>query len=201
MLVVTNVVFLVLAVSNYANLGHEKSVRNSVQALADRLADELADVHARLDEARTELEDNHKKLADALASKDELKRELARRDDNIREMKMELAQLKNQVGDVNLGKVLVAPEMTVAAGPRATGAKQAASYEGTVVSVNEEFNFVIVNLGAKNGMKEGMTLALIQEGAETGMLRLDMVDEAISAAAVLSHTGEKIKAGDRVKVS
>ena len=109
-------------------------------------------------------------------------------------MKAELSQLRLQPGRVDLGKV------DVLGGAKESGASaQTGPAEGSIIAINKDYGFVIINLGSQNGIREGMKLSLIQDGTPSSELRVDMVDETICAAAVLKATPGEVKVGDQIK--
>lgn len=211
-LIVINVVLLGLVVVLNASVGQERDMRMSAQSLIDRLGGELIVVHDRLDRVQRAYEDSQDKLESTRIEKETLLAEISQRDETIHEMGVELAQLKMKLGHVDLGKVVVKAKrrpqtrkterIGVERGSEAVSetAKRAETHQGEVLAINKEFNFVIVNLGTENGIKEGMTLVLYQDGKATSDLRVDMVDDTICAAAVLVKTPREIQVGDLIEV-
>lgn len=201
------VVLSVALVFGAAALGiglyQERSVRVSLEALADRLASELADLHSELSEARAEVRQSRASLEDALAEKDVLVSKLREREAVLDSMKDELSQLKLRFQKVDLGSVTVPTaamrQMEVESVPAPVAYSDSA--EGSVVAINEEFHFVIVNLGSKNGIREGQTLAVLQDGERAGNLRVDLVEDATCAAALLSDVNRPLKIGDMVRAT
>lgn len=193
----------------------EKRLRISAQALVDRLAGELIVVQDRLAQAQRSYEETQSQLEKAESEKQILMSEIEQRDAAIHEMGVELAQLKMKSKHVDLGKIVVAGEArkkaiasasgtqsppAAAAAGRIRPAAERQAEDGEVLSFNPEFNFVIVNRGSKDGIKEGMQLELIQDGQSAGNLRVDMVDESICAAAILAQkTPRDVQIGDRVR--
>lgn len=188
----------------------ERRMRLEAQTLVDRLSGELIVAHEKLGQAQGAATQAEARLRDVLAEKETLLQELAQRDATIHEMGVELAQLKMKSKHVDLGKVVVSrgrgpePARPAAPPPRPaeTAPKTAAAPvgRGEVLSVNREFNFVIVNLGSNNGIREGAPLVLYRNGEATGELRVDMVDDTISAAAVLKAPAQEIQIGDEVRL-
>ena len=73
---------------------------------------------------------------------------------------------------------------------------------GSVISVKEEWSFVVGNFGAKQGVKIGMPLRVKRGDAVIATLRVIDVRERI-CGAVIQEVGsgkEKIKVGDRLEV-
>ena len=75
------------------------------------------------------------------------------------------------------------------------------SLEGKILVVNREFNFVVVNLGSKNGVKEGTRLALLRGDKTMGTAQVEKIYENMAAATVVTEEKKgQIKEGDLVRV-
>ena len=74
--------------------------------------------------------------------------------------------------------------------------------DGKVLSVKEEWALVVGNLGARQGVKIGMPLRVVQGGKTIATLRVVDVREKISGAVIQELDSEKvkIKVGDRLQV-
>jgi hypothetical protein len=74
--------------------------------------------------------------------------------------------------------------------------------DGKVLSVKEEWALVVGNLGARQGVKIGMPLRVVQGGKTIATLRVVDVRERISGAVIQELDSEKvkIKVGDRLQV-
>ena len=74
--------------------------------------------------------------------------------------------------------------------------------DGKVLSVKEEWSFVVGNLGAQQGVKLGMPLRVVRAGRTIATLRVVDVREKISGAIVQEMDSEKakIRVGDRLQV-
>ena len=74
--------------------------------------------------------------------------------------------------------------------------------DGKVISVKEEWSFVVGNLGAQQGVKLGMPLRVVRSGKIVATLRVVDVREKISGAVIQEMDSEKdkIKVGDRLQV-
>jgi len=153
---------------------------HSSEDLTDRLASELVLVHEKLDEAKDQIR---------------------LKDRQMKQMRGEIAELKLQLDRVNLGNVVVSSTAHAQLPKPAITSDAAGSANGSVISVNTDYNFVIINLGARNGIREGMILSLHQDGAPAGELRVDMVDDTISAAALVGTPSREIRAGDPVQLT
>ena len=81
-------------------------------------------------------------------------------------------------------------------------AAQPGLLDGSVVSVKEEWSFVVGNVGDKQGVKIGMPLRVIRGDRRIATLRVVDVRERICGAVVqeMDSKKDKIKVGDRLQV-
>jgi hypothetical protein len=79
-------------------------------------------------------------------------------------------------------------------------AKDVSLLDGSVISVKDEWSFVVGNFGAKQGVKIGMPLRVRRGEQVIGTLRVVDVRERICGAIIQESGKEKIKIGDRLEV-
>jgi hypothetical protein len=72
--------------------------------------------------------------------------------------------------------------------------------DGSVISVKEEWSFVVGNFGAREGVKIGMPLRVKRGDDVVAKLRVVDVRERICGAVIQESGKEKIKVGDRLEV-
>lgn len=73
-----------------------------------------------------------------------------------------------------------------------------ASLEGTVVANNKEYNFVVINLGSKEGVKINSIFSIYHNDKYVGDVKIEKVHDFMSAAGYLSEEiKDKIFEGDR----
>jgi hypothetical protein len=72
--------------------------------------------------------------------------------------------------------------------------------DGSVISVKEEWSFVVGNFGAREGVKIGMPLRVKRGDEVVARLRVVDVRERICGAVIQESGKEKIKVGDRLEV-
>jgi len=72
--------------------------------------------------------------------------------------------------------------------------------DGSVISVKEEWSFVVGNFGAREGVKIGMPLRVKRGDDVIARLRVVDVRERICGAVIQESGKEKIKVGDRLEV-
>ena len=82
------------------------------------------------------------------------------------------------------------------------GAKDAAAslMDATVLSVKDEWSFVVANIGELQGVKIGMPLRVIRGEQKIAALRVVDVRQRICGAVIEDSGKEKIKVGDRLQV-
>jgi len=73
--------------------------------------------------------------------------------------------------------------------------------DGKVISVKEEWSFVVGNFGAQQGVKLGMPLRVVRAGKTVATLRVVDVRQRICGAVIqkMDSEKEKIKVGDRLQ--
>jgi hypothetical protein len=82
------------------------------------------------------------------------------------------------------------------------GAPEPSLMDGSVISVKEEWSFVVGNLGEKQGVKIGMPMRVMRDDRKIATLRVVDVRQKICGAVVqeMDSKKEKIKVGDRLQV-
>ena len=74
--------------------------------------------------------------------------------------------------------------------------------DGSVISVKEEWSFIVGNLGETQGVKIGMPMRVMRDGRRIASLRVVDVRQKICGAVIqeMDSKKEKIKVGDRLQV-
>ena len=72
--------------------------------------------------------------------------------------------------------------------------------DGSVLSVKDEWSFVVANIGEQHGVKIGMPLRVMRGDQEIATLRVIDVRQRICGAVIEDSGKEKIKVGDRLQV-
>ena len=74
--------------------------------------------------------------------------------------------------------------------------------DGNVISVKEEWSFVVGNLGGKQGVKIGMPMRVMRDDRKIATLRVVDVRQKICGAVIqeMDSNKEKIRVGDRLQV-
>lgn len=123
-----------------------------------QLEDERMNLTAQVEAAREEVNQRMGELADARAEYEALQRAY---DDEVRR---NLAQSATQTGDIIM----------------------ASDVAGNILSVNPEWNFVVLDIGADDGLKANAVM-LVHRGAElVGKIRISDVRKDLSVAEIVS---------------
>jgi len=81
------------------------------------------------------------------------------------------------------------------AGPRRTG------LGGTVLAVNQAYNFVVLNLGARHGVESNSEMLVLRDGALVGKIRISSVEPATAIGDIITNSlarGAQMQPGDNV---
>jgi hypothetical protein len=198
--------------------------KESLQTLTSSLAESNAEAEL-FRRKYSELELRMEALGLAAASKDRAKLEqrlltavsdlqLARKErDEFRDQMLELdeAMLRylktSQGGDaqarMNLETQLRSANDLVGRSTHTlSAARQPGLLGGSVISVKEEWSFVVGNMGEKEGVKIGMPLRVMRGDRKIATVRVVDVRERICGAVIqeMDSNKERIKVGDRLEV-
>jgi FtsZ-interacting cell division protein ZipA len=80
-------------------------------------------------------------------------------------------------------------------GPRRTGLR------GTVLAVNQAYNFVVLNLGARHGVESNAEMLVLREGALIGKIRISSVEPGTAIGDIMTNSlarGAQMQPGDNV---
>mgnify|MGYP001595625086 CR=1 FL=1 len=206
-----------------ANL--EKQIEQHKSELAEANT-KLEEADKKIKELTLSLDEEKNKNQEAVASinkdleevknaKADLEKKISQNQDEINSLKAQIEKLKKEKedlekkikdgaskSDVQLGKIVVAPE-TIAAGTDASLNKDAASLsaplEGKILVVNKEYAFVVINLGSRDGISVNDTLSVYQKDKYIGDIIVERVDTAMCSANFSDpNLREIVKENDRV---
>ena len=75
------------------------------------------------------------------------------------------------------------------------------SLRGTVLAVNPAYNFVVLNLGNRNGVEANSEMLVLRDGSVIGKIRISSVEPATAIGDIMSSSlarGVQVKPGDTV---
>ncbi len=150
-------------------------------------ADRLEDEKQSLTEDLAKAKQSYQALSNELTTLRQAKEALERR---VKEMLALQAQ--------EAEKIVVTPPPGVVAAPRPA----ARELEGKILVVNREFNFIVVNLGSKDGAAIGNSVAVLRSGKVIAKAQVEKLYESMAAATLLTEeTKERVKEGDLIRVT
>jgi multidrug efflux pump subunit AcrA (membrane-fusion protein) len=90
----------------------------------------------------------------------------------------------------------------VATGAHPPDASEPSLMDGSVISVKEEWSFIVANLGEKHGVKIGMPMRVMRGDQKIATVRVVDVRQKICGAVIqeMDSKKEKIRVGDRLQV-
>lgn len=129
-------------------------------------------------------------LANVLA---QLRENYGTLEERLKQAKLKTEEIKQHLGkstrqsEVELKKIVIKP-------------KPKKELSGKVLVVNNEFHFVVIDLGRKNGVSVGDELGIYEGSEEIGKVQVEKVYDAMATASILSGSQEhKIGEGSSVK--
>ena len=185
----------------------------NAKALADQLAQEkrsLETMTADLVQSRKEASQSKSQLDASQQEKEALTTEVAKAKQSYQALSNELITLRQakealekRVKEMLTARVKEAEQIVVTPPASAAAAAvepKAGSAEGKILVVNREFNFVVVNLGSKDGIKPGARFAVFRGDKKIGTVEAERIYEGMTASNVLEEEKKaQIKEGDSVR--
>ena len=132
-------------------------------------------------------------------------REALRMSEELSLIEKTTAGLKGRLAEyVRKGKAKTKPPVNIAETGELKKASPADAAEepalkGEILTINREFDFIVVNLGKGDGVKEGLVLNITRDGKVLGKAEIETVRENISAASIIDKQAiSQMRAGDKV---
>lgn len=157
----------------------------------------LGDKKTSLEGRLVDLQQEREVLSKRLAELDSI---LQERVDQMVKVKDDIKAARMEAKDVSTkdSRVVQLQPIVVKAADESKAAGTAAK-AGQVLAVNEENNFVIIDVGEDDGVKVGETFSVYRNSQKIGVLEVIQTRKEISAADIKNlSTGSKIKIGDMV---
>jgi hypothetical protein len=88
-----------------------------------------------------------------------------------------------------------------ASAQRETGSSHRAGVHGTVLAYNQAYNFVVLNLGARNGVEPNSEMLVLRDGTLIGKIRISSVEPATAIGDIMTNSlarGVQVQPGDSV---
>jgi hypothetical protein len=178
---------------------------SNAEAELHKAQNERAELAAKLQAGEGQIADLQKRVADATvgaangvgeASPDEIKTQL---DDAKREL-----EAAEQEKAVLADKVKAAQDRVAAMEEekrRREAGANAPGVHGTVLAVNQAYNFVVLSLGERQGVVPNSEMLVMRSGALIGKIRISSVEPTTSIGDIISNSlarGVQVQPGDTV---
>ena len=140
--------------------------------------------------------------ADLQSQVDDLQRQL----DGAEKEKALLAE-KLQEGQQRTAQVKEAPKAETrkrretASVQRENSGGRRAGVHGSVLAYNQAYNFVVLNLGARNGVEPNSEMLVLRDGTLIGKIRISSVEPATAIGDIITNSlarGVQVQPGDNV---
>jgi hypothetical protein len=172
-----------------------------VEAELAQVQKEKADLQAKLDANQQEMASLQKRLgeapsADLQAQVDDLRRQLdsAEKEKTFLAQKIQDAQEHaSQPKETKKRRENVVTQREITSGR--TGVR------GTVLAYNQAYNFVVLNLGARNGVETNSEMLVLRDGTLVGKIRISSVEPATAIGDIITNSlarGVQLQPGDTV---
>lgn len=192
-------------------------LKNQLQELNDRnglLNTELEAEKRSRQEAVREAERLKVLLTQKETTEQDLKDRLTQAQQEMEKMKGQLKVIENEkgelekkleqakIGRVELGEIVVGQEAPLSADTAETKEvkqRKVSPLEGKILVINRDYDFVIINLGSRNGLKTNNQFSVYHQDKYIGDIKVEKVHDSMSSASfVSSDIKDKINEGDRV---
>ncbi len=152
-----------------------------------------ANLETKLGQAQKDAEKNQAQLKEIESIKSQL-------EVKIKDLEAQAKpQQQAQAQGVELGTIIIGSEGSSVATEKPKEKAAVRSLEGKVLVVNKDYNFVVINLGSKDGVSAGDAFTLYHDNKNIGDIKIEKIHESMSAA---DFTAASIKdaasEGDRV---
>ncbi|KPK98107.1 MAG: hypothetical protein AMJ95_05760 [Omnitrophica WOR_2 bacterium SM23_72] len=123
-------------------------------------------------------------------------------------LEAKVKELEAKTQEVELGKIVVSPDVDISGSkhyeiPEVSvmpgRVSQMLGVQGKVLVVNKEYNFVVINVGAKDGVDVGDEFSVFDNNSLIGDIKVEKVHDSMAAAGFLTaDMKNKISEGDKV---
>lgn len=183
----------------------EAKASNAEADLARAQSDKV-EIEAKLQASEGQIADLQKKVADATADRPRGAGEIV----SPNELKAQLDDTKKELEAAEQEKRILADKVKAAQDRvaaleeekkrRASGAN-APGVHGTVLAVNQAYNFVVLSMGDRQGVVQNSEMLVMRQGSLIGKIRISSVEPTTSIGDIISNSlarGVQVQPGDTV---
>lgn len=176
-------------------LEQEKTGKQEALAQTEQLKTDL-------EQQKTSRSDLEIKLTSAEDQTKRLQGQLAELETKRGELEAKIKELEEKTKYVELGKIVVSPENENTELSTEVTVKEEkpllSNLEGKVLVINKEYDFVVINLGGKDGINTGDALSVFRDEKYIGDIKVEKVHDSMSSAGFSAELRDKINEGDKV---
>jgi len=184
-----------------AELAQIQKEKTDLQAKLDKNGKETASFQPRVSDVEKDSNasatDNlaavAPQVADLQLQLDDLRRQLDSAEKEKAFLSEKLQDLQEHADQPKEGKKR--REAVRETGPRRTGLR------GTILAVNQAYNFVVLNLGARHGVDANAEMLVLRDGALVGKIRISSVEPSTAIGDIITNSlarGAQMQPGDNV---
>jgi len=188
-----------------AELAQAQKEKTDLQAKLDANQQEIASLQKRVEEGGKNANPSiagsppaqSAQTADLQSQLDDLRRQL----DSAEKEKAFLAEkIQDSQGRSSQPKETKKRRET-ASTQRETASPHRAGVHGAVLAYNQAYNFVVLNLGARNGVETNSEMLVLRDGTLIGKIRISSVEPATAIGDIITNSvarGVQVQPGDSV---
>jgi hypothetical protein len=190
-----------------AKFGDTENKVARTEAELVKIQAERNDLQAKLRTNETEIADLRKRVETAAA--EPIAGDLPAH--SIVDLQTQLEDARSQLQAAEREKILLSDKLKSTrdkSGPvetaikdRATSRPNPVGVRGTVLATNQAYNFVVLSLGARQGVEANTEMLVLRGGSFIGKIRISSVEPATSIGDIISSTlarGVQVQPGDTV---
>jgi cell shape-determining protein MreC len=196
-----------------AQVGRNEAVRSQVQVQKEK-----ADLQAKLDASQQEIASLQKSAEEAKNANGPVTAGSRAEGAQTADLQSQVDDLRRQLDSAEKEKAFLAAKIQdnqerpsqakegkkrreTASVQREAGATRRTGVRGTVLAYNQAYNFVVLNLGARNGVETSSEMIVLREGTLIGKIRISSVEPATAIGDIITNSlarGVQVQPGDTV---
>lgn len=182
-------------------LAQATSARDALAKSVDDRQKEVDRLTKDMEQARNERRSLASQIEEFSSERSALQQQLADLEKAKSDLESKVMQLSEKP-TVELDKIVVTNDLMDAGGgaAMAVSAMSAGPMNGQIVVVNRDYDFIVMNLGKKQGLSIGQEFTIVRGEQVLGRVKVEKIYDELSAAAILPDSRkDSIREGDTVK--
>ena len=194
-----------------AKFAHTQGQLASAEAELLRTQTEKNDLQTKLQANETEIAELRQRIVE-VAAKPATAHPPATASASAAELQAQLDEANEQLEAAEKEKILLADKMRIlqetstpslveSAKPSRPGAAKDPGIRGSVLAVNQAYNFVVLSLGGRQGVEPNSEMLVLRGGSLIGKIRISSVEPATAIGDIITSSlarGVQVQPGDTV---